>query len=207
MWFTNYMDIYGIVRDVDPWKFHVIFMIIILCPCKILMNYMCQFLSSSLAIKLTRGHDTCNIYTYIYIYKTYPENYTYSLCFVVIRFVRGFVLPKYFTFTYLLHWGYKLSAFKLHYSGVIMSAMASQIPGVSIVWPTVYSGADQSKHQSFASLAFAGRIHRWPVDSPHKGPVMRKMFPFDDVIMGFLGLRQSDRLPQSQWRVPKSMNP
>ena len=26
-------------------------------------------------------------------------------------------------------------------------------------------------------------IHRWPVNSPHKGPVTRKMFPFDDVIM------------------------
>ena len=29
-------------------------------------------------------------------------------------------------------------------------------------------------------------IHRWPVDSPHKGPVTRKMFPFDDVIMTML---------------------
>ena len=27
------------------------------------------------------------------------------------------------------------------------------------------------------------RIHRWPVDSPHKGPLTRKMLPFDDVIM------------------------
>ena len=26
-------------------------------------------------------------------------------------------------------------------------------------------------------------IHRWPVNSPHKGPVTRKMFPFDYVIM------------------------
>ena len=26
-------------------------------------------------------------------------------------------------------------------------------------------------------------IHRGPVNSPHKGPVTRKMFPFDDVIM------------------------
>ena len=26
-------------------------------------------------------------------------------------------------------------------------------------------------------------IHRWPVNSPHKGPVTRQMFPFDDVIM------------------------
>ena len=26
-------------------------------------------------------------------------------------------------------------------------------------------------------------IHQWPVNSPHKGPVTRKMFLFDDVIM------------------------
>ena len=26
-------------------------------------------------------------------------------------------------------------------------------------------------------------IHRWPVNSPHKEPVTRKIFPFDDVIM------------------------
>ena len=38
-------------------------------------------------------------------------------------------------------------------------------------------------HQSFASLAFVRGIHQWPVNSPHKGPVTRKMFPFDDVIM------------------------
>ena len=44
-------------------------------------------------------------------------------------------------------------------------------------------GADQKKHQSSASLAFVRGIHRWPVNSPHKGPVTRKMFPFGDVIM------------------------
>ena len=33
------------------------------------------------------------------------------------------------------------------------------------------------------SLAFMRGIHRWPVNSPHKGPVTRKMSPFDDVIM------------------------
>ena len=70
-----------------------------------------------------------------------------------------------------------------HYSDVIMSAMASQITGVSIVSSNVCSGSDQRKHQSSASLAFARGIHRWPVDSPHKGPVSRWMFPFDDVIM------------------------
>ena len=39
------------------------------------------------------------------------------------------------------------------------------------------------KHQSSASLALVRGIHRWPVNSPHKWPVTRKMFPFDDVIM------------------------
>ena len=43
---------------------------------------------------------------------------------------------------------------------------------------------DQSKHESSASLAFVWGIHQWPVNSPHKWPETRKMFPFDDVIMG-----------------------
>ena len=42
-----------------------------------------------------------------------------------------------------------------HYGDVIMSAMASQITGLTIVYSTVYSGADQRKHQCSASLAFA----------------------------------------------------
>ena len=70
-----------------------------------------------------------------------------------------------------------------HYSDVIMSAMASQITGVWTVSPAVCSGADQRKHQSSTSLAFARGVHRWPVDSPHKGSATRKMFLFDDVIM------------------------
>ena len=48
---------------------------------------------------------------------------------------------------------------------------------------TVYLDTDQRKHQSSASLAFVRGFHRRPVNSPHKWPVTRKMFPFDDVIM------------------------
>ena len=55
---------------------------------------------------------------------------------------------------------------------------------LKIVYSTVYSCADQGKHQSSASLAFVRGIHRWPVNSLHKGPVTRKMFAFDDVTMG-----------------------
>ena len=71
----------------------------------------------------------------------------------------------------------------IHYNDVIMSAMVSTITSLTIVYSTVYSGADQRKHQSSASLAFVRGIHRWPVNSPHKGSVTRKMFPFNDVIM------------------------
>ena len=73
-----------------------------------------------------------------------------------------------------------------HYNDVIMSAMAAEITSPTIVYSTIYSGADQSKHQSSAPLAFVRGIHRWPVNSPHKGPVTRKMSPFDDVITSSL---------------------
>ena len=71
----------------------------------------------------------------------------------------------------------------VHYTDVIMGAMASQITSLTMVYSTVYSGADPRKHQSSASLAFVRGIHRSPVNPPHKWPVMRKIFPFDDVVM------------------------
>ena len=55
-----------------------------------------------------------------------------------------------------------------------MSALASQITSLTIAYSTVYSSADQRKHQT---------PRPWPVNSPHKWPVTWKMFPFDGVIM------------------------
>ena len=48
-----------------------------------------------------------------------------------------------------------------HYNYVIMGVMASQITSITIGYSTVYSGADQTKHQRSASLAFVWGIHRW----------------------------------------------
>ena len=79
----------------------------------------------------------------------------------------------------------------IHYSSVIVSAMASQITVVSIVCSTVCSGVNQRKHQISASLAFVSGIHRWPADSPHKRPVTRKMILFDDTRARFLSLSQT----------------
>ena len=77
-----------------------------------------------------------------------------------------------------------------HYDDVIMTMLASQITSLTVVYSIVYSGVNQRKHQSSASLAFVREIHRGPVNYPHKWPVTRKMFPFDDVIMdGFVTVR------------------
>ena len=70
----------------------------------------------------------------------------------------------------------------MNYNDVIMSAMASQFTGVSIFCSTVCPGADE-KTQRSAPLAFVRVIHQLPVDSHHKMPVTRKMFPLDNVII------------------------
>ena len=80
-----------------------------------------------------------------------------------------------------------VSVLTAHYDDVIMGAIASQITSLTIVHSTVYSDADQRKYQSAASLAFVRGIHRGPVNSPHKWPVTRKLFPFDGVIMQMTG--------------------
>ena len=77
--------------------------------------------------------------------------------------------------------------------------MTSQITGVLIICLNVCSVADQRKHQSPMSLAFVRGIHRWQVNSPHKGPVTRKMFPFDDVIMEW---KSSGEMGPSTLRQP-----
>ena len=77
-----------------------------------------------------------------------------------------------------------LAKYVIHYGDVTMSAMTSQFTGVWIVYsPFVHTQI--RKHQSSASLAFVRGIHRWPVNSPHKRPVTRKMFTFEDVIIWY----------------------
>ena len=72
--------------------------------------------------------------------------------------------------------------------------MASQITSLTIVYSGACSGTEkhQRKHQSSMSLAFVRVIHRLPVNSPHKVPVTRKMFPSDDVIMDTQGPDSED---------------
>ena len=86
-----------------------------------------------------------------------------------------------------------------HYGDVIMGAIASQITSLAVVYSTVYSDADQRKYQSSASLTFVWGIHRGPVNSPHKWPVTRIMFPFDDVIMKKINTKISHEWARKQF--------
>ena len=49
-----------------------------------------------------------------------------------------------------------------HYDDVIMTMLPSQITSLTVVYSIVYSGVNQRKHQSSASLAFVQEIHRGP---------------------------------------------
>ena len=62
------------------------------------------------------------------------------------------------------------------------------ITSLTIVYSIVYGDAYQRKHPSSASLAFVPRIHRGPVNSPHKWPLTLKMFLFHDVIQREISL-------------------
>ena len=84
----------------------------------------------------------------------------------------------------------------LHYSDVIMGALASQITSLTIVYSTVYSGVDQRKQQSSASLAICAG----------NSPVPVKIFPFDDVIMWMVHNRRAAN-PQKVLYLRSLMHP
>ena len=66
--------------------------------------------------------------------------------------------------------------YDFHYIDVIMTTMASQITSLTVVYSTVYSDADQRKHQSSASLAFVWGIHRDRWIPRTKGQLRGKCF-------------------------------
>ena len=85
-----------------------------------------------------------------------------------------------------------------HYNDVTVGTITSQITKLTIAYSIVYSDADiRHLYQSSASLAFVRGIHRSPVNSPHKWPITRKIFPFDDVIMK----RGSPQFPHSTYEI------
>ena len=93
-----------------------------------------------------------------------------------------------------MHWmGRLFSGNFFHYNDVIMSPMASQITSLAIVYWTVYSGTDEKTSKLHVTGLCEGNSPMTG-EFPHKGPVTRKMFPFDDVIMWWFTL-----IPFASW--------
>ena len=82
----------------------------------------------------------------------------------------------------------------VHYNDVTMTTMASHITSLTVVYSTVYSDADKKTSKLRVTGLCVGKSSG-PVNSPHKWPVTRKMFPFDDVIMELvlLGMGNTNR--------------
>ena len=64
-----------------------------------------------------------------------------------------------------------------------MSALASQITSLTIVYSTTWPRSRSKITSKLRVTGLCRGIHRWPVNSQHKGPVTRKMIPFDEVII------------------------
>ena len=90
--------------------------------------------------------------------------------------------PHLHVYTYTCSYYVSKKVFR-HYGDVMMGAMASQITSLTIVYSTVYSGADQIKHQSSASLTFVSGNPPVTGGFPSQRASNAEMFPFDDVIM------------------------
>ena len=63
-----------------------------------------------------------------------------------------------------------------------MGAIASQITSLTIVYSTVYSEADK-KTSKLRVNGLCAENSPETGECPHKWPITRKMFPFDDVII------------------------
>ena len=81
-----------------------------------------------------------------------------------------------------------------------MTTIASQITSLTVVYSTIYSDADQRKHQSSALLAFVWGIHR-DGEFPAQRASYAEMFPFDDVIMILSKSFRERVLAQRKWKI------
>ena len=70
-----------------------------------------------------------------------------------------------------------------------MPTLSSLVATQVVDMTTLAANDEIYHHQSSVSLAFVRGIQWWPVNSPHKCPVTRQMFPFDDIIMNYANSR------------------
>ena len=93
-----------------------------------------------------------------------------------------------------------------HYNDVTMSSIASQITSLTIVYSTGLFGCRSKNTSKLRVTGLCAGNSPGTGELPHKWPVTRKMFPFDDVIMQqpFPGLGVTES-PFVNFSVSKSL--
>ena len=149
-----------------------------------------MFLDLLLTMSILINHDDLDAqYARCTFFQIYPPDWDvpvrgHPFCHANVGFLQFGVSVSVVTqISNIRHCKYDPMLLSTHYSNVTMRAMASHITCLTIVYPNSNSSADQRNHQISGSLAFVRGIHLSSVNSPYKGPVTRKMFQFDDVIM------------------------
>ena len=94
---------------------------------------------------------------------------------------------------------YTITRRTFHYTDVIKTTMAFQINSLTVVYSTVYSDADQRKHQSYASLAYVWGIHRDRWIPRTKGQLRGKCFHLMTSSCLGLGFWSSVRILTTFW--------
>ena len=82
----------------------------------------------------------------------------------------------------------------LHYCDVIMGAMGRKSPASWLFTQPLIQAQINQNIKAPRHWPFVRGIHRLPVNSPHKWPVTRKIFPFDDVIVNNMHVKDRNGL-------------
>ena len=145
-------------------------------PYLIFQNSICAFLTFAWKVLVTKSYPLVTnphvIFGAYQLFELCSHGRYYATLFLEKAIVNNAVkehMCHHCVYWWHSNFRYRTSAFTtvpssiVHYNDVIMSAMASQITSLTIVYSTVYSDANQRKHQSSASLAFVGEFtgHRW----------------------------------------------
>ena len=89
-----------------------------------------------------------------------------------------------------------------HNTDIIVSAVVSQITGVSMFAQPFVKAQIKENAKALRHWLLWGESTRWPGDSPHKGTITQKKFPFDDVIVcAYIKYRGCLQLTGSAWRI------
>ena len=126
-----------------------------------------------MGVLITRGIWLITLWCSIYSASPHNDDVSVTDCGHAFDIFRYFAMRFSPNYNEILH---QRPSFGSHYKNVIMTTIASQITSLAVVYSTVYSDADQRKHQSSASLASVWGIHRDRGISRTKGQLRGKCF-------------------------------